>query len=366
MDTLGDLELLFLLSFTDAPPSHVLTLLKSKGINYRFVRGDLERVIREDERTGTKEGIRTALEEALKELEFKLETFSSRVDSISEVYNITLLVAPVMLYSVGLFQPTVVQTSLWLLLALNALLILLFRDLHPRVFKLNTKTPYLLGLSLLPTAIANLLYPWQGIKSSLLLQSLLSIPLSYLTFNQFKRMNEELKENQEILLKALTTPEHTFRAIPPELLTTNTLFGISKSVRLTLYLSSLWGVEEKNMLLLTYEKIYNFFKTITRKGFLNATMNLLTIFLLGFASAVVKNIYQSLPIENLQQWVNLYDVKGYLGTIDLYVLLASSLYALGLSILSIGLPILFPLWLPLVSVTILAGELLGERLFIHG
>ncbi|MGB9708878.1 MAG: hypothetical protein ACP5II_07655 [Infirmifilum sp.] len=365
-DLLEDLEMLFLLSFIDAPPSYVMTWLKNRGIGYKFSSERIEERIREDERTGTKEGIRSVLEETIKSLEFKLETFSNRVDNISEVYTITLLIAPVMLYAVGLFQPETVKVSLWVLLLLNGLLLVLFRDLHPRVFKLKTNSSSILGSIALSVVLSFIFLKIENLRVSLVAQILTSLPFAVSALRRWRRMESELRENHTILLKALTEPFHLFRAVPPGLLTAETYFGISRSLRLTLYLSSFWGIEEKSALLFTYEKIYNFYKKTTRKGFLNAAMNLLTIFLLGFASAIVKNILKTLPLDAMQQWVTIGDKSELFWTIDVYVMLASILYALGLSIISLGSLEMAPFWIPLVSTALLLGEVLGERLLVYG
>ncbi|MEZ0345529.1 MAG: hypothetical protein ABWK01_03180 [Infirmifilum sp.] len=365
MSALGDLEVLFLLSFTDAPPSHVLAWLSNKGINYRFSSEQIKEIINQDEKNGTKDRIKSALADKLKELDFRLETFSSRVDSISEFYNITLLVAPVMLYSIGFFQPSILNSSLWALLFLNALLIFFFRDLHPRTFRMKTSFSQMAVGSLLPVLVAFPLTLKFDIKTGLFALSLASLPFSLLSLKRLKQISSELNQNRDILLRAVTVPAHVFRAVPPDVLISETLIGISRSVRLTLYLSSIWGIESLRALSETYEKIFSFYKKIIRKGFINAGINLVTIFLLGFASATVKTIFRNIPLENLQQWVNVGNTQQLLAAIDLYVFFTALLYALGLSILSIGEPTLLPLWLPPVSLTLLTGEFLGEMVF-HG
>ncbi|QOJ79678.1 hypothetical protein IG193_04285 [Infirmifilum lucidum] len=360
MSTLGELEVLFLLSFTDAPPSYVLTWLANRGIEYRI--GDnLKRIISEDERAGSRAGIRTALEEAVRGFEYRLDAFSARVDTLSEVFNITLLVAPVMLYSVGLLQPYVLEKALPLLLLLNTILVFLYRDLHPKV--LVSSAGYKLFLALLVIfALSSALLMHAGLEYSLIFQTVVSFPLSLLTVRKIRSVEAELNENKEILVKALQSPGHIFRAVSPESLLSDTMLGLSRSLRLTVYLSSIWGIEDPSLLLLTYEKLYNFHRKLMRKGFTNATMNLVTLFLLGFASSVIKGIYASIPLESINQWITISDPRAINLLVDLYLAGAVVIYSSGLSVLSTGSAAFTALWLPVASLVVLVGGLLGNSL----
>ncbi len=360
MSTLGELEVLFLLSFTDAPPSYVLTWLASRGIKYR-IGENLKSIILEDEKSGSRAGIRTALEEAVRELEYKLESFSTRVDTLSEVFNITLLVAPVMLYSIGLLQPQVLREALPLLLFLNTVLVLVYRDLHPRVLAFSPDYRLLIA-PLVVSALSVALLAYGGLEYSLVFQAVSNLPLSLLVLDKMRRVENELKENREILVKALQAPGHVFRAVPPEVLLSDTLLRLSRSLRLTVYLSSIWGVEDPSLLLLTYEKLYNFHRKLVKKGFTNATMNLVTLFLLGFASSIVKSIYGNIPLESVSQWITVGDVHSISFLLDLYLIGAVTVYSLGLSILSTGSATFTALWLPVTSLVVLLGGLLGSSL----
>jgi len=364
MAELGELEVLFLLSFTEAPPSYVLAWLESRGISYRLS-DETRRVIVEDEKAGSRVGIRTSLEASIRELEFRLESFSSRVDTLEEVFNITLLVAPVMLYSIGFFRPGVVQGTLPLLLALNAALVVLYRDLHPRVLSLPRSLKLATAPLLISAAsVAVLLY--RDVETALTVQAIACLPLAVLAAKLLKTVENELKENREMLVRSLQSPGHVFRAVSPEALLAETALGLSRSIRLTVYFSSVWGIEDPSLLLLTYEKIHRFHRNLVRKGFTSAALNLVTLFLLGFASAVVKSIFNRLPLESVVQWVPVEDPHGVQFSIDMYLLASVAVYSVGLSVLSTGSPAFTALWLPIASLAITLGSFFGGALLGGG
>ncbi len=359
---LDKLSVFFLLSFIDAPPSFVLNWLEKRGIEVRLDPASMG-VIREDERSGSRAGIKAGLEESIRALERRLELFSTRVDALSEMFILTLLVAPVMVFSLGMFMPQVVETSLPVLLAVNAALLFLFRGLHPRV----VDYPARYGLLLVPTAAislasAALLFLGFAVEDIAAGVALASLPFAAAAFRLHRGLGRELRENMEILVKMQQTPGHLFKAVPPEALLKPVLASVSRAVRLTAYLSSIWGIEDPSLLLATYERIYAFHKRLTAKAFANASMNLITLLLLGFAGTTVKLILSRLPTEMISQYVQIGSPQAIIGVVDAYMLGATIIYAFGLSILSTGSPLLAPLWLPPAALSLWLGCFFGRGL----
>ncbi|ABL78071.1 hypothetical protein [Thermofilum pendens] len=365
---LEDLELLLLLSYTEAPPSHVFKWLEEHGYSYKASRSLLE-AARSDEESGSRHALRTILGEKVSRLETKLETFSRKSESLAEIFSITLLSAPLMLYSLALFNPRMVAPLTLALMTLNAVIIFTYSSVYPRELRALKVGPIQVILAALPFASLALL----SLPPALVLAALaaFSLPGFLYNFTLVTRVQRELRENLELLVRVASAPFHAFKTVKPEkLLAGKFVSNLTPSVRLSLFLSAYWGTDREAMLGLknTYEKILRILHSLQARALLNGLTNLVGLFLLGFASSLISQLLESIARVELLQSVGVpADVRGLEQWFLAYLLFACMAYSGGISALSFGTPLLLPLWLPAAALAALAGLSAGRNLvIIHG
>jgi hypothetical protein len=362
----GDLELLLLLVFSEAQPSFIFSWLSNNGYTYKATSRLIE-LAKQDEMNGSREALKTLLYEKIQQLRLNLEIFSKKSETLMEIFTLTLLTAPIMLYSLGIFQPWLLPQITIVLMALNILILMLYSNLYPRelrVMKLPRKMLPIVLYPALVTPIAKTLFPEIALEKLLLIFLTISIPASILIYRETRQITKELQENLEILVKVSSSPFHVFSHLDPKLLKKDTKTELSKTVRIAVYLLGLWGskaglAELKNI----YEEILKTLKEIRARGTISALSNLVSLFLLGFSSSLITQLLSTLASRDMLASLGIIIDPAQLYTwIELYLIYASIVYTLGLALLSLGSPSFYPLWLPLSILTTLAGLISGKKL----
>jgi hypothetical protein len=364
---LGDLELLLLLVFSEAQPSFIFSWLSSNGYTYKATNRLIE-FAKQDEMNGSREALKTLLYEKIQQLRLNLEIFSKKSETLMEIFTLTLLTAPIMLYSLGIFQPWLLPQITIVLMALNMLILMLYSNLYPRelrVMKLPRKMLPIVLYPALVTPIAKTLFPEIPLEKLLLIFLTISIPASILIYRETRQITKELQENLEILVKVSSSPFHVFSHLDPKLLKKDTKTELSKTVRIAVYLLGLWGTEKRGLAELKniYEEILKTLKEIRARGTISALSNLVSLFLLGFSSSLITQLLSTLASRDMLASLGIIIDPAQLYTwIELYLIYASIVYTLGLALLSLGSPSFYPLWLPLSILTTLAGLISGKKL----
>jgi len=364
---LGDLELLLLLVFSEAQPSFIFSWLSSNGYTYKATNRLIE-LAKQDEMNGSREALKTLLYEKIQQLRLNLEIFSKKSETLMEIFTLTLLTAPIMLYSLGIFQPWLLPKITIVLMALNMLILMLYSNLYPRelrVMKLPRKMLPIVLYPALVTPIAKTLFPEILLEKLLLIFLTISIPASILIYRETRQITKELQENLEILVKVSSSPFHVFSHLDPKLLKKDTKTELSKTVRIAVYLLGLWGIERRGLTELKniYEEILKTLKEIRARGTISALSNLVSLFLLGFSSSLITQLLSTLASRDMLASLGIIIDPAQLYTwIEIYLIYASIVYTLGLALLSLGSPSFYPLWLPLSILTTLAGLTSGKKL----
>jgi len=364
---LGDLELLLLLVFSEAQPSFIFSWLSNNGYTYKATSRLIE-LAKQDEMNGSREALKTLLYEKIQQLRLNLEIFSKKSETLMEIFTLTLLTAPIMLYSLGIFQPWLLPQITIVLMALNMLILMLYSNLYPRelrVMKLPRKMLPIVLYPALVTPIAKTLFPEISLEKLLLIFLTISIPASILIYRETRQITKELQENREILVKVSSSPFHVFSHLDPKLLKKDTKTELSKTVRIAVYLLGLWGTEKRGLAELKniYEEILKTLKEIRARGTISALSNLVSLFLLGFSSSLITQLLSTLASRDMLASLGIIIDPAQLYTwIEIYLIYASIVYTLGLALLSLGSPSFYPLWLPLSILTTLAGLISGKKL----
>jgi hypothetical protein len=364
---LDDLELLLLLVFSEAQPSFIFSWLSNNGYTYKATSRLIE-LAKQDEMNGSREALKTLLYEKIQQLRLNLEIFSKKSETLTEIFTLTLLTAPIMLYSLGIFQPWLLPQITIVLMALNMLILVLYSNLYPRelrVMKLPRKMLPIVLYPALVTPLTKILFLDIPLEKLLLIFLATSFPASILIYRETRQITKELQENLEILVKVSSSPFHVFSHLDPSLLKKDTKTELSKTVRIAVYLLGLWGTEKRGLAELKniYEEILKTLKAIRARGTISALSNLVSLFLLGFSSSLITQLLSMLASRDMLASLGIIIDPAQLYTwIDLYLIYASIVYTLGLALLSLGSPSFYPLWLPLSILTTLAGLISGKKL----
>jgi hypothetical protein len=368
---LGDLELLLLLTFSEAQPSYIFSWLTSNGYAYKASQKVAE-AAKLDEMHGSREALRALLHDEVSRLKLSLETFTKKSESLTEIFTITLLTAPVMLYSLGLFQPWLLPSTTILLIILNTMIIVLYNNLYPkelRIMKLPRKMAICAAYPLLILPVTKLIWPSCAIEILLALLFASSLPPGIAVFVETRRVNRELRENLELLIKASSTPFHIFTYLDPNILKRETKTELSRSVRIATYLMGIWGSEKIGLTELrnVYEELLRTLNSIKAKGTFSALSNLVALFLLGFSSSLVTQLISLFKSREILISIGVTIAFGEVKTwMEIYLAYAPLAYALGLALLSLGSVAFYPMWLPLSSLTALVGYVAGKNIVVGG
>ncbi len=366
---LGGLDLAILLYSSPLPPSATLRRLR-ESFEIRDSSEVLE-VARRDEEAGSREGLRSLIEERLGELRIQVETSEALLQQLGELMMLFTTTMPLIVVGLVLMVSPGEAAPLLLGFSLAGVAVGLAAQFKvPQELRLPPPGPrpyLLLPLATVPFLLDALHVAELG-ERVFLVAAAMALPSAYLVYVEERRLLGELEENRELIVEALRCPFHLYRCLGLESLERPVRLAVSRTVRAALLLMGRFGAEREALhwLYEYYRQRVKLLRDVRGRTTVSLLNGLVGVAVLAVGLSMLYTVFSTLPPVNMAG-INI-DPRAYTAIKPLIgaVLAINSLsYSAATASLREGNPLYLPLYLPAMLLATYTGLQLGPLILPH-